>query len=217
MAGRGAFDPPWRPMRSRGRHSPGRHLVAPGVLTRLKRLALVTPVALIALALLVVGIPLAVGSEWRTVQTGSMRPYVSPGDVVLVTPSDEEPQVGDIIAFRDPIRADRDVLHRIAGIADDGALITKGDANDVADPWRLDRSAVIGSQTFTIPKIGFVVGAMSSDVGILLFLVLPALVIIVSEGRVWVRYVRQGAEAFETAETGRHLPARGKHLTETAT
>lgn len=133
---------------------------------------------------------------------------------MLLSPLAELPEPGDVIAFRDPINQNRDVLHRVIAIDDEGYLITKGDANDIADPWQLEPSNVLGSQTFTIPKVGFLVAAISSEIGILLFLVLPALAVIVSEGRIWVRYVRFGADAFESQRSGRHRPQQGRHLEE---
>lgn len=165
---------------------------------------------LVALALLVVAIPLATGGEWRTVQTGSMEPIISPGDVVLVT-SDDAVEIGDVIAFPDPLQPERDILHRVVDI-DQGMLATKGDANDLDDPWQISPSTVIGTQSLSIPRIGLLVQTASTDLGIFFFLFLPASFILVNESRVWYRYVRYGPEAFDAQVTGRHIAPRGKHL-----
>lgn len=201
-------------MRRRGRHSPGRHITEGGPATRLRVVLSFLPVMLVALALLVVALPKAAGYEWRTVVTGSMRPVLQPGDVVLISPTSEEVTVGDVVAFPDPTQLGRDILHRVTGIADSGALVTKGDANGVADPWQISSSEVIGTQVLALPKLGFLVAAVSSKPGILGFLVLPALLILLNEGRVWYQYVRYGPIVFETAKPGRHLPPRGRHLAE---
>lgn len=197
-------------MSRRGRHSKGKHLRTASGSSKVRVAYSVLMCALVSFALAVVAIPLASEGEWRTIQTGSMEPLVSPGDVVLVTPP-RAPEVGDVIAFTDPIRPERDVLHRVVDIDEEGMLITRGDANDVVDPWLLDPATVIGTQTITIPTIGFVIAAVGSDLGILLFLVIPALLIVISEGRIWYRYVRYGPEAFEPLG-GRHMTPRGKHL-----
>lgn len=169
--------------------------------------------ALVAFALLIVAIPLATNGEWRTVQTGSMEPDISAGDVVLVTP-DAAVEIGDVIVFPDPVQPDRDILHRVIDIDTQGLLATKGDANDLDDPWQIRPSEVIGKQSFSIPKIGLLVQTASTDLGIFFFLFLPASFVLVNESRVWYRYVRYGTEAFEQLPTGRHIAPRGKHLAE---
>lgn len=170
------------------------------------------PVLLVAFALLFVALPKAAGYEWRTVVTGSMRPALQPGDVVLISPSAGEVGVGDIVAFPDPTGLNRDILHRVASITDTGVLVTKGDANDVVDPWQIDSSQVIGAKVLEIPRIGFLVEAATTKPGILILLVLPSFVILVNEGRIWYRFVRYGPSVFETVKPGRHLPRRGRHL-----
>ena len=167
---------------------------------------------LVAVALVVVALPLASKGEWRTVQTGSMEPHVSPGDVVLLAPSQDVPEVGDVVAFPDPLQPDRDVLHRVVAFDEQGALVTKGDANDVNDPWTVAPSQLIGTEILTIPKLGFLVSTVASDAGILIFLVLPALAIVFNESKVWYRYIRYGRTAFEEPVRGRHRAGRRRRL-----
>lgn len=137
-----------------------------------------------------------------------MEPHVSAGDVVLVVPGTGTPVIGEIIAFPDPLRPERDVLHRVVAIDDRGGLVTRGDANDVDDPWSVSPNDVIGVEVLTVPHLGFVVSAVTSDVGIFLFLVVPALLILISESKVWYRFIRHGRAAFEARSRGRHLPSR---------
>lgn len=191
---------------------PGRHLGDRTASQRFRDASTWALSALVVLALAVVA-PVAAGSEWRTVQTGSMEPFISPGDVVLVSPLRSQPEIGDIVAFPDPLHSDRDILHRVVGFAEDGSILTKGDANDINDPWQLDPSLVLGENTFTIPRIGFLVEPVGSDLGILVFLVLPAMAIIINESRVWYRFIRHGSDAFEPSTRGRHRPRRGRHMT----
>lgn len=184
-------------MTRRGRHSK-RSPVLGGVPTLVLGL-------FVAAALVVVALPLVTKGEWRTVVSGSMEPYVSPGDVVLVAPTPEAPGVGDVVAFVDPLQPDRDVLHRVVALDEQGALVTRGDANDVDDPWTVAPSEVLGVEVLTIPRLGFLVSTVASDVGILLFLVVPALLILFNESKVWYRYIRYGSAAFEETVRGRHL------------
>lgn len=185
-------------MLRRGRHSPNRSPLTAGLPT------LVLGV-LVAAALVVIALPLVTKGEWRTVVSGSMEPHVSPGDVVLVAPTLESPQVGDVVAFADPLQPDRDVLHRVVDLDEQGALVTRGDANDVNDPWSILPSEVIGTEALIIPKIGFLISTVASDAGIFLFLVVPALLIMFNESKVWYRYIRYGSAAFEQPIRGRHL------------
>jgi signal peptidase len=97
-------------------------------------------------ALLALGfVALAGGISFRvldlrllTVLSGSMRPTVAPGDVVVTEPVPvTDLRVGDVIAFYPPDRT-VPVLHRITSLAKDGGLIavtTRGDANVADDPW----------------------------------------------------------------------------------
>lgn len=184
----------------------GRHLRTEPTGRRLLRLvAPVGQVVLVLAALVVIGLPMATEYEWRTVVTGSMRPTIEPGDVVLAAPPSGEPQVGDVVVFQDPIHGDRDVVHRIVGFDSEGQVISQGDANSEVDPWTLSPFDVSGGVVFQVPKVGFLVEAMSSKGGILAFLVVPSLAILAAESRVWYRFIRYGKEAFEKAPKGRHL------------
>lgn len=95
--------------------------------------------------------------RFDTVLTGSMRPGIQPGDVVMVraVPTDEL-KVGDVIAYLPPAHT-IPVLHRIVSI-DSSGLVTKGDANNVADPWG---KVSTGSPTtlrlvWVLPKVGLI-------------------------------------------------------------
>lgn len=181
----------------------GRHLRTEPTTRRLLRaVASVGQVVLVLAALAVIGLPMATDYQWRTVVTGSMRPAIEPGDVILAAPLTEAAQVGDVVVFADP-SGDRDIVHRISGFDDDGMVITKGDANNGVDPWALAPEELTGSVVFKVPKVGFLVEAMDSKTGIVLFLVVPALAIIAVESRVWYRFIRYGKEAFDSPQ-GRH-------------
>lgn len=60
----------------------------------------------------------------------SMVPTITQDEAVVVT--SKTPEVGDVILFQTE-SANRDVLHRIVNVTDDGSFITKGDANEITD------------------------------------------------------------------------------------
>jgi signal peptidase len=95
--------------------------------------------------------------RFDTVLTGSMRPGIQPGDVVMVRPvPTNELKVGDVIAYLPPSHT-TPVLHRIVSI-DPSGLLTKGDANNVEDPWGkvATDSASTLRLVWVIPKVGLI-------------------------------------------------------------
>ena len=92
------------------------------------------------------------------VGSGSMRPAMDVGDVVIVAqaPTDVIKQ-GDIIQFRKPEQVT--MMHRVVEVQEtEGAkfFITKGDANDEPDTDPVIPENVVGKVVFTIRKIGWV-------------------------------------------------------------
>ncbi|WP_164465881.1 signal peptidase I [Actinoplanes teichomyceticus] len=102
------------------------------------------PAAVGALALTAL-VALLSGWSLSVVISGSMRPAVEAGDVVITAPlTGQRIRAGSVIRFRSPDRPGRAVLHRVARVAPDGRLITKGDANAVADATPVPAGAVTG-------------------------------------------------------------------------
>lgn len=137
--------------------APGARLSA---LLRMVRALAGAALAVIALlvSLTVLG---SVTGRWglEPVLTGSMRPGIQPGDLVLVTP---EPvgavRPGQVVLFKPPGNGEP-VVHRVVSVDELGgvpAIHTKGDANNVADPWnaRLDGSRA-WRVSAVIPRLGY--------------------------------------------------------------
>jgi signal peptidase I len=97
---------------------------------------------------------LVLGWTATVVQSGSMRPTLLPGDVVLYQPSPGRlPSTGQIVLARDPGRPDGLFTHRVYQVrADD--VITKGDANPSPDSTPLPRSAIRGVARVRVPWVG---------------------------------------------------------------
>lgn len=104
-------------------------------------------------------LPMPFGYGTAVVLSGSMEPAFSQGDLILVRQKDSYTQ-GDIVVYQDSGSL---VVHRILEISSD-TVITKGDANDAADP-PIATSAIKGSVLFWIPGAGHVVSFLKSPVG----------------------------------------------------
>src|SRR5258708_6475149 len=88
---------------------------------------------------------------------GGSRPRALPVGALLLT----EPvgpasiTVGDVITFTLP---DRLITHRVIAIAHDDAglqFVTKGDANDAADPVPIRAGAAVGAVRLSVPPAGY--------------------------------------------------------------
>lgn len=123
-----------------------------------------TAIALAAvclLALLMVGIPFALGAQGYTVMTGSMRPGLQPGSLVAVRPVPmAEVRVGDVLTYQLRSGEPEVVTHRVVGerISGDGErlLLTRGDANDTPDAEPVQAVQVRGVVVYAIPLLGYI-------------------------------------------------------------
>ena len=117
-----------------------------------------------------------------TVKSGSMKPTLMIGDVILIEPvKPEDIQVGDVIVFHNPWTG-RLIVHRVVQKTGEG-VYTKGDANPGIDPWSpIPYNLVVGKWTgFKIPYwlgIGYLSLFLSGEIyppyGQLLLLILLA-------------------------------------------
>ena len=107
----------------------------------IRRGVLWTAGAAVALLALAIAGPLAFGARPYTVLTGSMKPAISPGDVVVAEPIEPlEARIGDVVMFRDPADQQRTITHRVRRIRRAGDrlwIVTRGDANDHGERWRI--------------------------------------------------------------------------------
>lgn len=145
----------------------------------------------VVLPFVVVAVPQTVGADHSYVVTsGSMRPAIPAGSMVVVR--DVPPRSiheGDVITFeRDGPAAStgtpRRVSHRVVEVVEsDGRLHfrTKGDANDEPDPTLVPAQNVVGRVEFDIPYLGYIVSYLDSDTGVLAFVVVPAVLLVVTE------------------------------------
>ncbi len=123
-------------------------------------LCLIVMIALAAVLL----VPRLLGMQSFAVLTGSMDPAVPVGTLVFTKPQASY-AAGDIITFLD----DNGIVvtHRVVSAdADAGTYVTKGDANNVADPLPAEASNVIGRVVFQVPYLGAVSEKLKTRAGI---------------------------------------------------
>ena len=132
-----------------------------------------------------VSVPRLLGVTPYTVLSGSMRPALGVGDVVLserTAPLDARP--GDVVTFKDPSRHGELVTHRVESMrrtGDEVTFVTKGDANDAPERWTVAVDGSIGRATIRIPKVGYVLQWTSGREGKLALIVVPATLLVMLE------------------------------------
>ncbi|MBW3547061.1 MAG: signal peptidase I [Actinobacteria bacterium] len=139
-----------------------------GALRRGARLAGMAAMALSVLALLVLGLGPHTGRyRTATVLSGSMRPAITEGSVVLVTPLPAtELRQGHVIMYRIPTQDRRVVAHRVVEVVEGGerpVVRTQGDANPQPDAWtaRLE-GETLWQVRGALPNLGFALQALRS-------------------------------------------------------
>ena len=94
----------------------------------------------------------------RVVLTGSMEPYIKPGDVVLLAPTPRTlPKLGDVAAYTARRFSGEPVgifTHRVVGGDPVNGWIMKGDSNPSPDIQRPKNDDISGVVFFVIPWIG---------------------------------------------------------------
>jgi len=127
----------------------------------------------------------------ETVLSGSMKPYFSPGDLVIVTPEPAHAvRVGQVISYHIPVGDHHVQSHRIVKVVRAGEhplIRTKGDANKARDPWtaRLDGSTA-WQVRLVVPKFGFVIVWLRDPLlRLLTVFVAPALFALIALRRIW--------------------------------
>ena len=121
-----------------------------------------------------------------TIASGAMVPNINIYDAVINMRVDDpnDLKVGDVITFRSssPTNYNMTVTHRIKAITKDTegntCYVTKGDANSIEDEVCAKYKNVIGKVIIKIPGVGHIQRFLASGIGWLLFILIPALIII---------------------------------------
>lgn len=121
-----------------------------------------------------------------SVQSGSMSPALSKGDLTVVhsVPS-KQLSAGDIITFASPDNPRVSITHRIVKTPSQtksGLFVTKGDANSVADT-PIAGSSIVGRVDAQLPAVGHAIDFIRNPIGLLLIIYVPALLVVIDELR----------------------------------
>jgi signal peptidase len=115
----------------------------------------------VAAILLAVVVPRLAGATPYTVLTGSMRPELPPGTLVVARPVPEEDiGVGSVITYQLKSGDTTVVTHRVVqqafDIDGDPIFRTQGDANDVPDADWVRPVQIKGEEWYSVPYLGYV-------------------------------------------------------------
>jgi signal peptidase I len=175
----------------------------------LKLVFSVACVAVCALVILVILLPAALGLQRYVITGGSMTGSIGRGSVVyarLVPVSSLRP--GDVITFVPP-QLTAPVTHRIVDISmKDGQRVfrTKGDANPVADPWKITfPRPVLSRYAFHVPHVGYLLALLSIRSVRMVLIGLPAAVIAIS--LLWSLWRAAGDEVRAEEATRARVPS----------
>jgi len=106
-------------------------------------------------------LPKIFGFAQIVVISGSMQPYIEPGDLIVIREQDDYGE-GEVVTYR---RGRILITHRIIGITESG-VITKGDANNAADE-PIELSDIEGKVVLRIPGVGNMILFLKKPAGIL--------------------------------------------------
>src|SRR5579871_6491312 len=126
------------------------------------------------------------GYKALTVQTGSMRPAIPQGSLVI----DQKPDiktlnVGDVVTYINPYNTKQTITHRIVRTETKSGLpafVTKGDANASPDREILGGN-VVGRVVFHVPYVGTGINWLRTPWGLILLIFIPGILIITDESR----------------------------------
>lgn len=127
--------------------------------------------------------PTIFGHQIYIVRSNSMSPTFETGSLLFVKQVDTSSiQVNDIITYK----GENDnvaTTHRVVNILNDDGLqfVTRGDANNVDDPNPVRADEVVGRVVLSIPYIGYLLGYIRTKQGLLVFIIIPALLIMITQ------------------------------------
>ncbi|MCU4754268.1 signal peptidase I [Halobacteria archaeon AArc-curdl1] len=139
-------------------------------------------------------VPTLAGADGSyVVLSDSMNPTLEAGDVVFVEETPPEAvEEGDVLTFwtEDPEAYHGDdpetnlVTHRVVEIdrsGDQTVFTTHGDALAQPDSDPVLGEQIVGTVTFAIPYLGYVIAFAGSRTGILLLVVVPCTLLVINE------------------------------------
>ncbi len=122
-------------------------------------------------------------SPLNVVQGDSMSPSIKSNDAVLVTSvANEDLKEGDVVVYRDPEVPDQNIMHRIVAMEDENGstyVTTKGDNNNIDDPFLVPASRIWGKVRFVLPGAGTFLTYLKSRAGFITCVISPFALLLV--------------------------------------
>jgi signal peptidase len=138
--------------------------------------------------------PHILGINFFTILSGSMKPAIPIGSVVVVgSIGAVDIETGDIIAYSTRDNKDKVVVHRVIEVMidkDSLNFLTAGDANLNPDGYAIPADDVIGKVWFNMPLLGYLSHLIKTKLGFFLLIGIPGIAIISLEIRKIVNHFR---------------------------
>jgi signal peptidase len=149
---------------------------------------LVTFLVVLAGITMLTGFDLPGSVRLFVVRSGSMEPAIPTGSLVVVEQTDGYEQ-NDVITYltsadANARNANRTITHRIIEVRQEESgvvYMTKGDVNDVPDTKMVPANQVLGKVAIHIPYAGYPVAYAKTQMGFVVLVAIPAMLIIYSE------------------------------------
>lgn len=154
------------------------------------------------------------GWQLQAVRSGSMAPTYPVGSLLVVEPIDaSQVKPGMAVVFEDPQITGRIVTHRVVSRVPGDTLQfwTQGDANAIRDPFPVPARLVRGRVLWQVNHLGSLIAWLRWPRSFLLLVLVPGLLLAVSE---W-RTRRKRASVQGSASEGPDVPGAPEKLTTT--
>lgn len=148
----------------------------------LKVVAVIIMVVLAGLMLLTLA-PESGGYKALVVTSGSMEPAVPAGSMIFIKKA-ESIQKNDIVTFRMGLDPKSLTTHRVIDVKEvKGKTMyqTKGDAVKELDIELVSAERVAGKMIFFIPLVGYPVAFVKTQMGVVMLVLMPAVIIVYEE------------------------------------
>ncbi|MCW2753002.1 MAG: signal peptidase [Marmoricola sp.] len=114
-------------------------------------------------------IPMLGGGKAYTILTGSMRPEMPPGTVVVVRPTPvNQIRTGDVVTYQIKSGDPTVVTHRVRAVmtslSGQISFITQGDANNTPDRRPVEPVQIRGVRWYSVPYVGLPALAVNGDI-----------------------------------------------------
>lgn len=121
----------------------------------------------------------SLGFKLVGVASSSMEPGISKDDALIVRQEYGRYLPGQIITFKTKNSPGDLVTHRVVRV-DKNYLVTKGDANSIADR-PISRDQIVGAPIARLKQFGLVLNIFRRPIGLFLLVYLPSLIVILLE------------------------------------